>query len=198
MPDPADQIRANAEMLCTLYSRMRESVTHRSRSSVGRADWEAACAAFHDHFDELYFPGGDAGWRAFIAGTDEGIEAALLFLEVDQFTFRSGYHKQIVWDWLKKAGLTQAQYQRLEEVAVGYLYHRARREFWHMANFMRRHAAAPFWSRVESIAEHEPGDTARKARWLLLVRKNLPVRRWISNELLRSRYQSGYVPRLDF
>lgn len=138
------------------------------------------------------------GWSAFVANDSEGIEYALLFLEVDQYTFRSGYLKQTVWDRLKKLYLTPEEHRRLEEVALAYLRRRVQCEFWHMANFMRLRASSSFWRRVETLAADGEDPLARKARWLLLTRKNAPVRQWIRGEVLRFKYEPGYTPRLDF
>jgi hypothetical protein len=198
MAHTADQVRANADRLSALHSRIHETLKLRSHSSFERAEWEAACAKFHEQFDELFFPGGATGWSAFLANQSEGIELALLFLEVDQHTFRSGYHKQIVWDRLKKLYLAPEEHERLEQTALAYLHRRVRREFWHMVNFMRLRGSSSFWQRVEILALEGDESVMRKARWLLLARKNVPVRQWIGNELFRPKYQPGYVPQLDF
>jgi len=199
MPHPADQIHSNAERLRALNSRINETVRHRSDSPAKRAEWQAACAEFHEQFDQLFFPGGTSGWSAFLANSAEGVELALLFLEVDQYTFRSGYHKQIVWDRLKKLHLAPQELQRLEETAIAYLHKRVRREFWHMVRFARLRASSSFWQRIERLAADEACTPVTvKARWLLLARRNLPVRQWIGRELFRPRYQPGYIPQLDF
>jgi len=171
----------------------------RSNSAAERTKWEAACAEFHTQFDDLFFPGGVAGWSTFLAGTPEGTQLALLFLEVDQYTFRSGYHKQIVWHRLKRLFLTADEQHRLESVAVMYLHKRVRREFWHMVRFMRLRGSPSFWEHVELLSTRG-GDqpSAIKARWLLLARMNAPVRQWVGSELFHPKYQPGYVPRLDF
>lgn len=191
-------IRANAARLQALYSRMQETARLRADSLSARAEWGAACAEFHAQFGGLFFPGGEAGWSAFLTNDGEGIELAVLFLEVDQYTFRSGYHKQIVWDRLKKINLTPDEHQRLEVVALAYLHKRVRREFWHMISFMRQRASSSFWQRVAILEADGDHAIARKARWVLLARNNVPVRGWIGNELLRAKYQPGYIPQLDF
>lgn len=192
------QVRENAEKLRVLNARINETVKLRSASRQGWEAWNAACKAFHEQFGALSFPGGDSGWQAFLSKQNDGIELALLFLEADEITFRSGYHKQIVWDRLKRLPLSADQSARLEEVAIAYLHKRVRREFWHMARFMRLYATASFWQRVVACAAGSELATARKARWLLLVRDGFPVRRWIEREIIRQKYGTDYVARLDF
>jgi hypothetical protein len=194
----AQQARENAERLRVAHARIGETFRFRSESPTGRAAWEAACTHFHSHFDEWFFPGGDAAWSAFLTGQNESTELALIFLEVDQATFRSGYHKEIVWNRLNRRPLTPEEQGRLEEVALSYLHRRLRREFWRMVNFMRQRGSASFWRRVEFIAEGGQEGQNHKARWMLLARKNIPVRRLIGAELFRARYESEYVPCLDF
>ncbi|NHZ84121.1 hypothetical protein F2P44_33430 [Massilia sp. CCM 8695] len=194
----ADQVRANAERLRIAQAQIGETLKFRSKSPAGRAAWEAACTHFHAYFDESFFPGGDAAWSGLLAGEKDSIELALIFLEVDQVTFRSGYHKEIVWDRLKRLRLTSEQQGRLEEIALLYLHRRVRREFWRMVNFMRQRGSASFWQGVEIIAESGQQSCGRKARWMLLARRNVPVRRLIGAELFRTRYEPNYLPQLDF
>jgi len=193
-----DQIRANVKKLCMLRDRVHETVKLRVHSPSKRKAWETACAEYHESFAECFFPAGEAGWSAFLDNDSEGFELALLFLEVDQFTFRSGYQKQIIWDRLKKLYLSPEEHQRIEGIALRYLRKRVEPEFWHMANFMRLRASPSFWQNIAGIAMNEKHNVKMKARWMLLVRQNFPVRRWINSEILRARYQAGYIPRLDF
>jgi hypothetical protein len=190
-------IRQNEKTLRELQMRVRDTATQRGGARVARCAWEAACREFHARFDVLFFPEGELGWQDFLHERGDGIELALLFLEADQVTFRSGYHKQIVWNRLKRMGLTQKQQARLEEVAIGYLQKRIRREFWHMANFMRIHGSNLFWEKVRSHMEMNDAATSRKARWLFLTKDGFPVRRWIQREVFRQHYEPGYVANLD-
>jgi hypothetical protein len=137
-------------------------------------------------------------WSDFVSIKGHGIELALLFLEVDQYTFRSGYHKEFVWKRLKKLPLSTEAQDRLEKVGLMYLQKRVHFEFWSMVNFMRLRGSPRFWQNVEILAKTGAGGVGRKARWILLARNNAPVRRWIRSELSQARYEPGYVPRLDF
>lgn len=191
----AEQVRTNACTLRFLHARVSETVKLRSTSP---AEWEAACADFHAKFGDLFFPNGEAGWSDFVSTEGRGVELALLFLEVDQYTFRSGYHKGFVWKRLKKLHLSSEAQDRLEKVGLMYLQKRVHREFWPMVNFMRLRGSPRFWQDVEILAKTGTEGVDRKARWMLLARNNAPVRRWISSELFRVRYEPGYVPCLDF
>lgn len=180
MTYPATQVRANAERLRVLHARIHATVKLRDRSAADRAVWQAACAAFHDQFGDLFFPGGEAAWSAFLASDAWGIACALVFLEVNEVTFRSGYRKQEVWERLKKIDLAPDDKRRLEDIALSYLDQRVRREFWHMVNFMRLRGTESFWQRVAVHADGT-GPSAHKARWMLLARTNAPVRRWVGD-----------------
>ncbi len=189
----------NAQELRRLYARIGETLPYRSNSANGRAAWEAACREFHERFGHLFFPGGEQAWSGFLRGEAAYIANALAFLETDPWSFRSGYHKQIVWRRLKRLPLSAEDNQRLEQVALSYLSKRVRWEFWHMAKYMRIRGGSEFWKSVESLsmsAERAPNSI--KATWLLLVRANAPVRRCIWRELLRAKYEHGYVPAIDF
>lgn len=68
-----------------------------------------------------------------------------------------------------------------------------------MAKYMRLRGGPEFWATVQGLATStERTPSAIKATWLLLVRENAPVRRFIWRELLRAKYEPGYVPTLDF
>jgi hypothetical protein len=83
---------ANAEEIRRLHTRIHETVRLRERSAEDRQQWLQACREFHTRYDALAFPGsyGDA-FERMAAGEPEAIEAALVFLEVRPYFFRSGY-----------------------------------------------------------------------------------------------------------
>jgi hypothetical protein len=189
----------NAKELRRLNGRIGETLRHRSSSAAGRAAWESACKEFHDRFDELFFPGGEPAWSRFIRGEAAFVENALAFLEADPWSVRSGYHKQVIWRYLKRLSLREEDGRRLEDIALLYLQKRVRWEFWHMAKYMRLRGRPEFWETVEALAlSTERTAGAIKATWLVLVRANAPVRRCIGRELLRAKYETGYAPALDF
>jgi hypothetical protein len=79
--------------------------------------WERACAEFHARFDELAFPGGyeTAGARI-LAGDPNAIEAALCFLELRPYFFRSGYMHRSLLRKAKRALLDSQQSARLRTI----------------------------------------------------------------------------------
>lgn len=108
-------IEKNAEECCRLHARIHETVKHRHKSPTKMAEWEQACAEFHARYDSLAFPGGYGGVFERLANGDEfTIEAALCFVEVRPYFFRSGYISKALLPKLKKARLTPFQTARLE------------------------------------------------------------------------------------
>lgn len=189
---------ANAEKLRALTARVNETVDRRWHSAADKVAWETACREFHSQFNHLFFPGGIRAWTAFMSGESGAIDPAIAFLEADPWSFRSGYHKQILWNKLKRASLTLTETGRLEAVALNYLEKRVRREFWHMARFVRARGSDSFWQTVETFATAEArSPRAIKATWLLRSRRNEDIRRYVANDLRRARYEPGYVPSLD-
>lgn len=198
MGDIAAQILANADEIVRLYKRIDETVRYRSRSSKDRDEWSNACGEFHRRFPELLFPGGEERWAAFLRRDPDEVDSAIAFLEVDPWFFRSGYLKQIMWDRLKGTYLKPDQMKRLEKVAERYLHKRVQREFWHMVRFFRVRGGEAFWATIAAIANEKSAEAGRKAHWMLLARRNVPVRNWIGREFLRASYQPGYIPNLWF
>jgi len=109
-------IEANARRIRELHERTRE--TFRGRDTTeGRKAWEAACAEFHAAYDALAFPGGyESGLRRVQEGDAEAIEAALVFIELRPYFFRSQYMRKKLIRLLKHALLTADQARRLELV----------------------------------------------------------------------------------
>jgi hypothetical protein len=107
-------LSANAAEISRLRSRIDETMRDRGTNAHGRAVWERACAEFHARYDELAFPGGYTDAHARIAGGDTPtIEAALCFLELRPYFFRSGYMYQQILRKIKRAPLSVGQSERL-------------------------------------------------------------------------------------
>jgi len=118
-----DQMRANAEEIVRLHSRVHSTFKKRDNGPEARADWEGACAEFQKRYDNLAFPGGYHGPRGqngararILSGDAEAVEAALCFLEMRPYFFRSGYMFKSLLRWCSRAPLSPSQSARLEAI----------------------------------------------------------------------------------
>lgn len=121
MPRPSDQIKLlierNAAEVTRLHRRIHETVTKRHISEEKREEWKRACEAFHHRYDELAFPGGYHGaLDRLVAGDEQAMEAAICFLEVRPYFFRSGYMFKEILRKAKRAPLSAEQSARLQVV----------------------------------------------------------------------------------
>ena len=100
-----------------LNARIHETVRFRDASPRQRDEWKSACAEFHSRYDALAFPGGYAGAvDRILAGDPYSVEAALCFLEVRPYFFRSGYMFKELMRKVKRAPLSSEQAERLQGV----------------------------------------------------------------------------------
>jgi hypothetical protein len=111
------EILAGAREVSSLHTRTHETLKTRGNSLRDRDTWAAACKEFHSRYNELAFPGGYEGAEArIVAGDAETIEAALCFLELRPYFFRSGYMYQSLLRKMKRAAVTRDQAERLQLV----------------------------------------------------------------------------------
>jgi hypothetical protein len=114
-------IERNAEEIRRLHGRIHETVRLRDKSAEQKERWQRACAEFHARYDALAFPGGYNGaMDRILSGDLEAIEAALCFVEVRPYFFRSGYMFKALLPKLKRAPLSAAQSSRLQAVLSAY------------------------------------------------------------------------------
>jgi len=189
-------VKRNSSEIERLRSRIDETVRLRSRSRMDRDAWAKACEDFHVAYGELFFPGGEPHWAAFVAGENDGIEAAIVFLEADPYFFRSGYLKQQIWHRLKRTPQSVEQTQRIEATILSCLRKPTLREFWSMARYVRYRGTDLLWDSIDSLAACESSEEGRSAYWLTLARRNFPVRKWVGREFRHARRIPGYVPQL--
>ena len=79
-------------------------------------------------YDALAFPGGySSALERIAAGEPEAIEAALAFLEIRPYFFRSGYMYKDLLRKTKRAPLSDAQARRFVRIVQAYADYRARR-----------------------------------------------------------------------
>jgi len=115
-------IVASAEVIRQIHGRVHETFRHRDEGLAQREEWEEACRDFQANYDRLAFPGGywsDANSNALqriVAGDEQAMEAAICFLEVRPYFFRSGFMFKELLRKAKKAPLSEDQSARLKVV----------------------------------------------------------------------------------
>lgn len=131
------QIRGNADEIARLHARIHETVRKRGQSEAKRQLWQRACQEFHARYDRLAFPGGLTGaFERLAAGDPETMEAAICFVELRPYFFRSGYLFEKLLRKARHAPLTEAQAARLETV-------RTARDAWRTTRRMSQKESAP-------------------------------------------------------
>jgi hypothetical protein len=114
-------ILANSEEVQRLRERINETFRLRGRSKEHRERWQTACREFNTRYDQLAFPGGYSTAKQKIAAGDlDAIEAALCFVEIRPYFFRSGYMFKELLPKLKRANLSSEQRERLARVLLAY------------------------------------------------------------------------------
>ena len=124
MPHPFDQmkllIERNSAEAARLHGRIHETFAKRDVSPEKREEWKRACEVFHRLYDELAFPGGyDGALDRLVVGDQETMEAAICFLEMRPYFFRSGYMFDALLRRAKHAPLSPEQTARLQVVKDG-------------------------------------------------------------------------------
>lgn len=115
--DLPQQIHANAATLRALHAQIRKSFKTRSESPEHRRAWIDACALFNASYDALAFPGGYEGaLKRLLTGDRNTAEAAIVFLELRPYFFRSRYMHKKLARCAKRAPLSKPQAQRLGSV----------------------------------------------------------------------------------
>lgn len=143
-----ERIQQNSHEINRLLARINALAQERHASPAQRAAWQAACEEFYARYDGLCFPGGAAMLERVRGGDPAAIEAAVQFLLVDPYHFRSGYLKERLWRWLARQTLSASARNRLERAALAYLERRICREFKSMCKAMPRIGRAGFWREV--------------------------------------------------
>jgi hypothetical protein len=128
---PSEELRAkiieNAAELNRLHSRIHETFKRRDKSPKLREAWSHACAEFHDRYGELWIPGGSDPrfFERVVQGDPVAVEAALCFLEVRPYFFRSGYHWKTILRKCKRAPMSAEQAERFANLLQRYSEWRA-------------------------------------------------------------------------
>lgn len=105
---------SDAEEIRRLRRCIHDAFTVRNKSEENFREWRSACAEFQLHYDTLAFPGGYLGaHERIVAGDKEAMEAAICFLEIRLYFFRSGYMFRTILKKAKHAPLSEEQAARL-------------------------------------------------------------------------------------
>lgn len=107
-------ILKNAEEINRLKKAINDTFKHRKTDEQA---WHRATQEFHAAYDRLAFPGGlEEGLERLKQHDLSTVELAVIYLEANPYYFRSGYNKEKIAQFLKKAPLTDDQKQRLLDV----------------------------------------------------------------------------------
>ena len=114
-------ILRNAEEIRELHGRIHETYKQRGKVPGATERWSRACEEFHARYDGLAFPGGyETAVARMAQGDADAIEAALCFVELRPYFFRSGYMFKTFLRKLKRAQLDVRQTERFERVVQAY------------------------------------------------------------------------------
>ena len=115
------EIKRNSDRINILHSRIHETVKFRDESEQKHKEWEQSCAAFHQQYDTLAFPGGlEGAYERIVKGDNQAMEAAICFLECRPYFFRSGYIFKDLLRKVKRAPLNKDQQARLQKIVDAY------------------------------------------------------------------------------
>ncbi len=122
------RIRENEKLINQLHSRIHETYKYRDANDHKYREWKSACHEFHSKYDELAFPGGFEGaYERILNGDSQAIEAALCFIEIRPYFFRSGYIYKDLLRKLARAQLESNDLSRYMNVKEAYVEYRANR-----------------------------------------------------------------------
>lgn len=186
------QILKNSAELRRLSDRIHETVRTRSNSQEDRAEWQHACAEFHQKFDSLCFPGGAEMFSRVRENDPAALEAAIRFLVADPYHFRSGYLKENLWRWLRHYRLSISARNRLEKAAFLYLDRRISREFWSMCKAMAHLGGSEFWAKVSLRARTQGTPEALRALYLLTFGANIHAGAKLRHSIYRAWIEHKY------
>jgi hypothetical protein len=125
-----EEIQKNAAEIVRLKSRIDETFARRSESAKKTEEWKQACEEFHKRYAGLAFPGGYRGnvLDRIVRGDADVMEAAVCFLEVRPYFFRSGYMFKDILRKCRKAPLSPEQAARLSAIEKRLLEWRKRKQ----------------------------------------------------------------------
>jgi hypothetical protein len=127
--DEATRIRRAIGLVEEKQSRLNDAIEERHEGREAWARWEDAAREWHEAMALLYPKEFWDGLERLRTGDRTAIEPAITFLEVDPWCFRSGYAKETILRFLKRADLSDEQAGRLRTVNLNAVDIGDRREF---------------------------------------------------------------------
>jgi hypothetical protein len=124
-----DRIRRAVELVEETQRRLNAAVEERHASREAWARWEDAAREWHEAMALLYSTEFWDSVERLQNGDRSAIDPAITFLEVDPWVFRSGYAKETILRFLKRADLNGEQAARLRQVVLAAVDAGDRREF---------------------------------------------------------------------
>jgi hypothetical protein len=167
MMKPSESVfNTNAARLRGLRARVHETF----RKEPHGPEHIAACAEFHDAYDELAMPGGlDKHLALLQEGDKQAVSEAIAFLSADPRFFRSGYTKEKILRRLKHVSLTERQQQVLVGLIARSVDRGGRREFHGYARLSGVLGSGDIEKAMESrLASRDP-EVERRAKEVLHV-----------------------------
>jgi hypothetical protein len=120
-------IRESAQEIVRLRGRIDELRAQIDHGEERRNAWRDACSEFHARYNQLAFPGGfDGAYERILEGDPIAMEAAICFLEVRPYFFRSGYIYKDLLHECKRAPLSPEQRARFIDLIERYGEYRRR------------------------------------------------------------------------
>lgn len=114
-------IKKHGKLCHYLHQQIHITYQNAHKGTKEREAWHLACKNFQQQYDNLAFPGGENTlYQRLAEGDFYTMEAAICFLEVRPYFFRSGYIYQKLMRKLKYVSLTQEQKARYEDVKQRY------------------------------------------------------------------------------
>jgi hypothetical protein len=163
----AARIRRAAQLVDEKHSRLNKAADERDQDREAWTRWEDAAREWHEAMALLYPKEFWDGIERLRRGDAAAIEPAITFLEVDPWCFRSGYAKETILRFLKRADLSVEQSARLRAVILAAVDVGDRREFRGHSKLARHVVDDGLrMALLERLRSSDPG-RARRALWIL-------------------------------
>jgi hypothetical protein len=168
-------VARRAEEIAVSHRLVNETVVHRSESAEGRQAWSEAAARHKLAVKTVESPDWIALIQKIKRSDPMAVEAAIVYLEVDPWCFRSGYFKERILRELSRAHLDEPDKRRIRVVLVNSLLkgRRPRTEFSAMRRLARHVRSREFEEALDQLrSEVDPWQRSAVASLLEAVRSS--------------------------